>query len=164
MLIGARQILAVCLAFGLAGCFTGETPLIDDEHATAPFAKIFFWIEGDTDLAIAVRLGKTYFVTDGEEEYQLRFKDIGDGLLVTEMTGDSDGKVFRLYAVLRVDVASRRAFAYKARASARDEMTGLRKCESGFICIDDLNAYAALGRAAIAAGEEPADVYVFTLE
>ena len=165
MLIGVRQIFLICLAFGLAGCFTSETPLIDDDAAAAPFAKIRFAGEGEDKTSLAVRHDKSYILVEGDDLSVLRFRDYGDGLFVVELTGEADSLApIRLYAVLKVDVERGRARAYMTMSSEEDVTEGLHTCLENSMCIHDLDAYAALGRAAIAAGAEPDEVYVFTFE
>ena len=163
MIVDVRQLLAVCLVLPLAGCFTSDSPLIDDVVSTAPFAKISFRFGSDTQPMVAVRNGKVYASTGGNDPFILRFKDYGDGLFVAEMSDEDNFLPPRLYALLKVDLARGRASAYKTMSSPEDIVPGLRECSGGAVCIDDLDAYAALGRAAIAAGEEPDEVLVVHL-
>ena len=78
---------------------------------------------------------------------------------VVEVSGESDGEVTRLYALIEVDLAANEARAYKAVGASADAGPGLRECDDGMICIDSLNAFVAHAQAAIDAGAEPDAAY-----
>ena len=164
-MIAARAVLAACISLALAGCFTSEEPLIDEESAAAPNETITFRADSDDETATGVRDGSEYVVQSPDgHELRLRFREIAEETFVVELTDEQDGEVLRLYGVLAVDIAAGRAAAYKAFASPADLGPGLRECPGDTICIDDFDAYAALGLAEIAAGAEPSAVYEITVE
>jgi hypothetical protein len=159
-------ILAVIfLAAGLAGCFTSDKDLIGDADSATPFTKITFAEQNAKERTTATRTGKVYVAKQKDGSLTLRFKAVGTDLFLTEMSGrDKNGKVERLYALLKLDRATNTATTYKAIASKEDIGPGLRDCKDGTVCIDDLNAYLALAKAALAAGGKPDATYKVTLE
>jgi len=160
-----RAILAtITLALGLAGCFTSDKPLFTDAEATAPFMKIAFAEQGSKDTTSMTRTGKAYVSKKKDGTLTLRLKQIEGDLYVAELAGDKDGAVQRLYAILQLDRAAKTATTYKAVAAKTDIGPGLRDCKDSTVCIDSLDAYIALGKAAIAAKAKPDTVYRVTLD
>lgn len=154
------------LAAGLAGCFTADEPLLNEANTIAPYERITFQAEDDNELTTLVREGSAYRAVDEDETLFVRFMQLDPPeLYVVEVSGESGpGEVTRLYAMLRVDFANKRAEAFKAVAMDGDTGPGLRACDDDTVCIDDLDAYVALGKAAIDAGDAPQVTYSITVE
>ncbi len=149
-------------AFGLAGCFTSDRPLFGDDQAVAPYARITFAEHNSPeDKTTVTRAGKAYVGKIDNGTMTLRFLPVGDDLYVAESTAEQQGKTQRLYAVVRLDAKKNRAMAYKAMAHDGDAGPGLVACGDNMdmVCIEDVAAYEALARAAIAAGAEPDTIY-----
>jgi hypothetical protein len=153
--------LAIPLAMALGGCFISETPLIGAEEAVFPFETISYKQGNEEKPAELVRDGDTYVIPDpeGKVRVEVRFKDLGDGLYLAQMSGEEDGKLSILYAVLKVDFDKKTAESYKAVGKDEFVREGLRKCGDGSLCIDNLDVYLDLARSAIAAGEQPDITY-----
>lgn len=161
----AKQILAaMLLAVGLAGCFTSDKSLIGDADAVTPYARITFGEQNAKERTTLTREGKAYLAKHKDGTLTVRFKAVEGDLYVVELSTAKDGKVERLYALLKLDKATNTATTYKAVAGKGDIGPGLRDCKDGTICIDDLAAYVALGKAAIASGAKPDATYKVTLE
>jgi hypothetical protein len=160
--------ITLAAALGLAGCFTSDAPLFTDDQAAAPYAKITFAEAGSPeDATTLTRDGKTYVARLEEGTMTMRFMALGDDLYLAESAGEQDGRIERLYAVLKLDTAQNEALAYLVMAKDKDVGPGLPKCqrdEMDAICIADVNAYVALAKAAIAAGEKPDTTYSVTLK
>jgi hypothetical protein len=161
-----RAILAtIALALGLAGCFTSDKSLIGDADAVTPYAKITFGEQGSKDLTTLTRSGKAYIAKKKDGTLTIRLKPVDPDLYLVEMSGnDKNDKIARLYALLKLDKATSTATTYKAVAEKTDVGPGLRSCNDGAVCIDDLNAYLALAKAAIASGAKPDTTYALKLE
>ena len=158
-------LAAVLLALGLAGCFISDKPLIGDADAVTPFNKITFGEPGSKEPTTVTRTGKAYVARQKDGTLTLRFKSVDTDLYLAEMSGTGkDGKVQRLYALVKLDRAANTAATYKAVASKDDIGPGLRDCKESTVCIDDLNAYITLAKAAIAAGGKPDGTYSVKLE
>jgi hypothetical protein len=155
-------------ALGLAGCFTSDQPLFSDSQAVAPYAKITFAENSSPeDTTTVTRQGKSYVAKLENGTMTMRFMPLGDDLYLAETAGEQDGTVQRLYAVLKLDKAQGLALAYKVMAQDEDVGPGLPKCkrdDMDAICIEDVNAYAALAKAAIAANAKPDTTYKVTLQ
>jgi hypothetical protein len=153
---------------GLGGCFTGDQPLFTDEQAVAPYTTITFTEHSSPgDKTILTRDGKAYVAKIDGGSMTLRFMPIEDDLYLTESAAEQDGKTMRLYAVVKLDANNRTATAYKAMAGEHDSGPGLTACkreDADMVCVDDVNAYVALAKAAIASGGKPDMVYDVTLE
>lgn len=161
-------LLIIGAALGLAGCFTSDHQLITDDQATAPYARITF-AEQDSpdDRTTLTRQGKTYVARVDDSTITMRFRSFGDDLYLAESTSEEDGKVQRLYAVLKLDPAQNLALAYKATAHDSDVGPGLPACkrdDMDMVCIEDVDAYVALARAAIAAGAPPETTYTVSFK
>ena len=158
----------VLAAFGLAGCFTSDTPLFTDDQATAPYATITFAeANSPEDKTTLSREGKAYVAHLDDGTVTMRFLPLGDDLYLAESSGDQGGKVMRLYAVVKLDKAQNLALAYKAMAKDDDVGPGLPNCKRDDIdgiCIEDVNAYVALAKAAIAKGTEADTTYSVSFE
>ena len=69
--------------------------------------------------------------------------------------------------MVKLDAAKHLAMTYKTVAHDSDIGPGLPACQADkkdTICIEDVNAYVALAKAAIAAGGKPDTTYDVTLE
>ena len=156
----ARQIAAAAVAIGLAGCFTAEEPLLTDANSVAPYEQITFRERNSDDTSTLIRDGKVYLAVGDETNLSMRFMPLAEAdWYVAEVSGETDGGVTRLYALLNVDLAANEARTYKAIGASADAGPGLRECDEGMICIDSLDAYVANARAAIDAGAEPDATY-----
>jgi hypothetical protein len=160
--------ITLLAAFGLAGCFTSDKPLFTDDQAAAPYAKITFAEEGSPeDKTTMTREGKAYVADLDDGTMTLRFMPLGDNLYLTESTGEEDGKLLRLYAVVQLDPAQNVAMAHKVMAADSDIGQGLPNChrqDMDMVCIENVDAYVALAKATIAAGTKPDTTYNVTLE
>ena len=161
---GIRLFVAVLMAVGLAGCFTADAPLFDDDSAATPYERISF-TTGD-EAGTLERQGASYLAVSEDEPLHVRFMQLDrPNVYVVEMSGEGDeGETLRLYGILRVDAAAGTADLFNAIADQGDVGPGLRACEDDTICVDNLDAFVALGLAAIDAGEDPALTYQFTAE
>ena len=164
-----RTLFIILLAaLGLAGCFTSTKPLFTDDQAVAPYAKITFVKHGSTDDKVALtRHGKAYVTKTKDGTMTMRFMPLGDALYLAESTAEMKGKSMRLYGVVKLDTAKKLATTYKTYARDGDIVPGLTACEKGktdTVCIEDIDAYVALAKAAIAAGGKPDMTYDVTLE
>ncbi len=161
-------IISLLAALGLAGCFTSDKPLISDDQAAAPYAKITFAEQGSPeDKTTLTREGKAYVTHTDDGSMAMRFLPLGDDLYLAESTGEQKGAILRLYAVLKLDAANGTAVTYKAMAGDGDSGTGLTSCnrqDMDMVCIEDVNAYVALAKAAIATGAKPDATYSVTFE
>lgn len=162
-------MLAILLAaLGLAGCFTSDKPLFTDDQAPAPYAKITFAEQGSPeDKTTLTREGTRYLARIDDGTMTMRFMALGDDLYLAETSAEEDDKVERLYAVLKLDTAQNVALAYKVIAADDDVGPGLPKCtreDMDAICIEDVDAYVALAKAAIAAGTETELTYSVSFE
>ena len=160
--------IVLLAALGLAGCFTSDEPLITDETATAPYAKITFAEEGSPkDKTTFVREGKAYVAKTDSGTVTMHFKALGDDLYLAQSAGEQDSKILRLYALIKLDPKKHLAMTYKSMAGEGDAGPGLPNCrrdDMDAICIEDVDAYVALAKAAIAAGAKPDTTYNVTFE
>ena len=134
----------------------------------APYAKITFSEEGSPeDKVTLTREGKAYVAKTKDGALTMRFMAAGDDLYVAESATEHEGQTVRLYGVVRLDAAKHQALTYKTMARAGDIGPGLPACTPGktnSVCIEDVDAYVALAKAAIAAGAKPDTIYDVTLE
>lgn len=153
--------LAIPLAMVLSGCFISEQPLIGAADAVFPFQTMTYKQGNEEKPAELRRDGDAYIIPDpeGKVRVEVRFKDLGDGLYLAQMSGEENGKLSILYAVLKVDFDKKIAESYKAVGKDEFVREGLRKCGDGSLCIDNLDVYLDLARSAIAAGEKPDVTY-----
>jgi hypothetical protein len=153
--------LAIPLAMALGGCFISEKPLISAEEAVFPFETVTYKQPNDDTPEKLVRQGDSYVITaaDSSATVEVRFKDLGDGLYLAQFSGNENGKISILYAVLKVDFDKKTAESYKAVGKDEFVREGLRNCGDGTLCIDNLDVYLDLARSAIAAGEQPDVTY-----
>ena len=160
--------ITLLAALGLAGCFSSAKPLFTDDQAVAPYAKIAFVQHGSTDDKTALtRQGKAYVTKTKDGTTTMRFMPLGDDLYLAESTAETEGKSMRLYGVVKLDPAKKVATTYKTYARDGDMVPGLTACEAGktdTLCIEDIDAYVALAKAAIAAGGKPDMTYDVTLQ
>ena len=166
----ARHLLLVVLVgLGLTGCFTADKSLIPDSKAVTPYAKLTFNEKGSPEDRTTMQREGTAYVGTGDNgaKVAMRFMPVGDNLYLTEVSGETDGQLTRLYALLKFDAAAKVATIYKSVAGKADGGAGLPHCQRqdmDMVCIEDVNAYIALAKAAIAAGEEPVSTYEVKLE
>jgi hypothetical protein len=153
--------LAIPLAMALGGCFISEQPLIGAGEAVFPFETLSYKQGSEEKPAELVRDGDTYVIPDpeGKVRVEVRFKELGDGLYLAQMSGEEDGKLSILYSVLKVDFDNKTAESHKAVGKDEFVRDGLRKCGESTLCIDNLDVYLDLARSAIAAGEKPDVTY-----
>ncbi len=160
--------LSLLTAFGLAGCFTSDQPLVTDDKAVAPYAKIVFAEQGSPDdKTTLTREGKAYVTKSEDGKMTMHFMALGDDLYLAESAGDQDGAVIRLYAVVKLDAKKGLAMAYKVMGQDSDIGPGLTHCkpdDSDVVCIEDVDAYVALAKAAITAGAKPDTTYKVSLQ
>lgn len=157
-----RALLPVAFLLTLAGCYTSDKPLILGSTADFPFTS-FSYTDGDTPMTF-VRSAAGYVLDppNPEGEVVLLLRKLPSGHYLAQLMGQgSDGKTAYLYSVVKLDIAGKTAETYRSVRKDEDVGPGLRDCEEGTICIDDLNAYIAKGEASIAAGEEPDTTYEF---
>ena len=155
----------VLAAAGLAGCFTADEALLSDANSVAPYERITFHEKGSADASTLVRQGKAYVAESEDETVVMRFMPLDrPDWYVAEVTGDDDGEITRLYAIVKVDFTKRIADTYKAVAEDDDAGPGLRACKDYMVCIDDLAAYIKHAEQAIDAGAEPDGTYEITVE
>jgi hypothetical protein len=159
-----KALVGLVLTFGLAGCFTSERSLISDSEAAAPYERITFQTEDDSEIITGLREGSAYVLQEQETDMALRFLDTGDDIYVVEVTGVDGGNIVRLFGALKIDFDAGTATAYKVMGEEQDVGPGLRQCNDNSVCIEDLDAYVALARAEIASGADPAGVYIITVK
>lgn len=160
-MIAARMLFAAILTIGLSGCFTSDTPLISGEDADFPFETIVYQVPDDDTPIQLVHQGDAYLViaTDSDDRSKLRLMDIGDGLYFAQAQEEKGGEILTLYSVLKVDLEMKRVESHLALGKDEYATKGLRQCDDGNLCIDDLDVYLDLARTAIAAGNEPDVIY-----
>jgi hypothetical protein len=154
------------LSVGLAGCFTSETPLLNDANSVAPYAKIAFRDEHSSDLTTLAREGKAYVSDTSDGRVTMRFMptDRSDWFVAQASgPGVTADKIDLFYAVLRIDLANHRAYAFKSIGDTSDVGPGLRACGDG-ICIDDVAAYVTRAEASADAGHAADATYVIDVE
>jgi hypothetical protein len=156
------------LSLGLAGCYTADAPLLTEANSVAPFAKISFREQGAKDLSVLTREGSAYTIPseDGTGKLTLRFMATNrPNWYVAQASAPPSGTPLDLlYAVVRVDLAKREAYSYRALATDPKETgPGLRLCND-LICIDDVNAYVASALAFADRGGAPDATYEIMVE
>ena len=153
-------LLPILFAVGLAGCFLSDGPLIDPQKAVFPYERIVYKEETSDDQLVLVHQGDAYLPSgrDSDANVGIRFLPVGDNLYLAEVKGVSDGKATYLHAILAVDPDKKTARSYAAVGDEKDAAPGLRACHDD-ICIDDVAAYVARAKAAIAAGGDPDAIY-----
>lgn len=158
----ARLGFLAILALVLSGCFTSQTPLILAEDADFPFETIVYREIDDDTLLTMRHIGDAYTIEtpENDERLEVRLQDIGAGLYLAQASGMENEEDYILYSVLKVDLENKIAESFLALAEDDLVTDGLRRCDDGAICIDDVNAYIDLARSAIATGDEPNVTYV----
>jgi len=160
-------LLAVaCAPLALSGCFTAEQAWLTDANSVAPYQTITFQESDSTDVNVLNRAGSAYLYSDDDVTLAMRFMPLPGRTdwYVVEVSGEDEGDIARLYAVLKVDLTAMTGSTYLAVAGEDDTGPGLRECEDMMVCIDDLEAYVAHATAAIDAGAEPVAVYAITVQ
>jgi len=153
---------AAGLSLVLAGCYTAEDSVID--QGVTPYETITFTADGDDDPSVLTRSGDGYVTQQEDVTLTMRFAEIGTDIYVVETTGSDGDQVMRLYGGVRLFPEAGRAEAYRMMADEADAGPGLRPCGDDGLCIDDLDAFARLILADIAAGADPMEVYDVTLD
>ncbi|HET7718049.1 MAG TPA: hypothetical protein VFK86_20670 [Bauldia sp.] len=159
-----RLLLASAFCLGLSACFTSPDPLVGAADAVFPFERLVFREQSlPDDRQTMTREGDAYtYRTDESEERAalVRFREVGANLYVAQMEVTEGGKVERLYAFLRADLAARRVDSYAAvKPDDFVAQPGLSICDTS-VCIEDLDAYVAYGKALIDSGRPPDVQYV----
>ena len=164
-----RILVALVALVGLSACYTSENALVSDDDAVTPFAKItFLGKPGESkpdDKPIAfTRDGKAYVTTGDDGEMSLRLKPVEGNFYVAQLSGQGgDGKTEYLYGYIRIDLAAKVADVWRMVGTKDDVRPGLRECKDA-VCIDDLAAYVAYGKEAVAAGSPPDSSFVIEVE
>jgi hypothetical protein len=161
--------LVFAAAFGLAGCYSADKPLLTDANSVAPYAKISFHdvTTGPSDGGTMTRTGTAYTLTDKDgSQLTLRFMATDrPNWYVAQMTAPPSGfGLDLLYAVVRVDPAKRQAQSFRAFATDPKVITPGHHLCNDLICIDDVKAYASQAIAYADMGGTPDVVYEITLE
>ncbi len=160
--------MTALVALGLAGCFTADEPMVSDDQAVAPYGKITFWqADSPEDKTEFAREGKAYVAQTDDSTIALRFRDLGGDLYLAEVTGDRDGKIIRLYSLVKLDTAANTAATYKSVAEDSDARPGMTPChreDIDAICIENMDAYIAFARKAIDDGAKPDTTYQVKFE
>jgi hypothetical protein len=146
-----RILLAVLALIGLSACYTSDKPLVTDADSVTPFQKITFYNQEDNKpLAFAVD-GKQYVSHGPDGDAFLRLKATEGDYYVAQLTGGSGDTLQILFGYMRIDPSHTSADLWKIIGTKDDARPGLRECKDG-ICVDDLNAYIAYAKEAIAGG------------
>ena len=153
------------LSAGLSGCYTAATPLLDDTNSVAPYATISFRDEHSAETTTLSRVGHSYAANSSDGRITMRFMatDRPDWY-VAEAGGPGVATATRslFYAVVRVDLASNRAYTYQSIGTAPDAMPGTHVCGQD-VCIDDVKAYVASAEATGDRGRIPDATYVISV-
>ena len=164
-----RWILAIFAAVSLSGCFTAKTPLVTDENAVAPYARISFaTTKNPDDWKTLPREGKAYVGQDKDgKRFELRLRPFDDNFYLAQASASINGQDYSLYAFVKVAEDKKTAVAYRAIADVKvDAGSGLAVCKQGntdVICIEDVGAYLQLAKAAEKAGRKDME-YLLKLE
>jgi hypothetical protein len=114
---------------------------------------------------VLTRADKAYIAKQKDGTLTVRLKTVDPDVYLVEMSApDKNGKIQRLYALLKLDRATNTATTYKSVGDKKDVGPGLRQCPESTICIDDVNAYLALAKAAMTSGAKPDTTYKVKLE
>lgn len=148
-----RFLLAALAVVGLTACYTSDKPLISDDDGVTPFEKITFINEKDASSKpiTFVHDGKSFLSHSDDGDARLHLKPVEGDYYVAQMSSDGGDGPQVLYAYMRIDVPNKVADMWRMFGTKADVRPGLRECKDA-ICIDDLNAYIAYGKEAIAAG------------
>ena len=158
-------LAGVALSVGLAGCFTADKPLLTEANSVAPYAKITFREQHANETTTMIRAGTAYTSPSSDGPITTRFMATDrPNWYVAEVSGPTDpGGPKVLYGIVRVDIANKRADAFKTVGDAKDVKPGLRSCND-IICIDDLKAYIASAEAYADGGAAPDATYDISVE
>ncbi len=157
-----RLMLAALAMTGLAGCYSSETPLIEDADSVAPFSKLTFIVEDDQPMEFT-RDGNHFFVEDGDEITTLHLKPVENNDYVAQLKGEQPDQL--LYGYLRIDAEAKKASLWGNVASMGEEDTpaDMKPCASGTgLCIESIDSYLAHVRPMLS--EEPESVFDITFE
>jgi hypothetical protein len=158
MRMAALAVVSV-LSAALVGCFTADRPLLTDANSVAPYRIISVREEHSAEVRTLTRNGNAYAMVTTGGPVAVRFMalDRSDWYVVQASgTPLAEGAPGLFYAVVRIDLAAHRAYAFKSIGNALDVTLGLHACGAA-ICIDDLAAYAA-GAEVFADANRAADV------
>jgi hypothetical protein len=156
---------AAIALLALAGCYTADKPMISDENAATPYAKITFKARGEDDAPTVLTLAGRHYVARVEDtDVMLRFLALPKAnWFVAEMSATDGGEEARLYGLINVADDAKTAYGYATVGGPKDAGPGLRACKDG-ICIDDLDAYVRHANAIVDAGARPDVTYDITVE
>lgn len=157
-----RLMLAALVMTGLAGCYSSETPLIEEADSVAPFSKITFMADND-DPAAFTREGNHFFMQDGQEITTLHLKPVENNDYVAQLKGEKPGEL--LYGYLRIDTEAKKASLWGNVAPMEDEdiPADMKPCSSGSgLCIESIDSYLAHVRPMLS--EDPETVFDITFE
>jgi hypothetical protein len=159
-------VATALLTAGLAGCYTAEQSWLDDGNSVAPYQTITFQEADSDEVNVLTRDGMAYTMTTEEAPLTLRFMPLANraNWYVVEVSGEENGEVMRLYAILEADLAAGTASTYASIADDEDVSAGLSKCQDVMVCIDDLDAYIAKAVAIADSGAGPDTVYAITAQ
>jgi hypothetical protein len=163
-----RLLVALVALIGLSACYTSDNALVSDDDAATPFEKITFLGKpgeakpDDKPIAFA-REGKAYLTKGDSGDMWLRLKPVEGDFYVAQLSGEGDGKTEYLYGYIRIDAAAKVADVWRSVGTKEDARPGLRECKDA-VCIDDLAAYIAYAKEAVAAGSAPDSSFVIEVE
>lgn len=157
-----RLLLAAAITLALSGCFTSTRPLVTDDTGVAPYATLTFDNGRDDPVVFTREAGHYVTTTKESESVYLHLLPVEDDLFVGQLAGPrSGGGLQYLYGYMRLDPAGGVAEIWRSTGRESDVRPGLSQCD-GMICIDDLDAYIAYGREAVAEGLPPDTTYAVT--
>lgn len=160
MFLRASVLLVTALI--LAGCYKSDTSLIADRDLATPYPSITYRETGSNDEPMSLtRVGKLYRADD-DPNTTMRFLEVEPNWYLVELGGvDNENKPEFLYGYLNVDPDGRAARLYSSVADgATPPAAGMHECGDS-VCVDNIDAYVAAARAAVAAGAEPDTTYQF---
>lgn len=160
-----RFVLAALAVAALSACYTSKSALIGDDAVT-PYTKMtFVGRDGDGEAVVFEKDG-TGYLTRGEngQEVRLHLQAVEGDYYVAQLSGPPEeaGPQF-LFGYLRIDPVAKTAETWHSLGTAADVRPGLSLCDD-VICIDDLAAYIAYAKEAVAAGAAPDNTFDVTLE
>lgn len=164
------RCVAIVLALAsasLAGCFVSKGPLIADDEADFPYAKIVYSEQGSSKATTIVHQGSAYLMQPmrSDSDGHVRLHKVADDLYLAQLDFVENDQPHYLYGLLKVDLAAKTVASYKSMAGDADKELGpgLSHCNEADVqqvCIDRLDAYVDYARKAIAAGVKPDTVYM----
>lgn len=163
-----RLALAALAFAALAGCYTSDKPLITDADSVADYSRITFKDASSDDKPASFTREGAHYTTESEgNTVELRLKRIEGDYYIAQMSNpkpaDGENGAQILYGYLHLDVAGKKAETWRTYGTKDDVQPGLRICND-VICIDDLNAYIAYAKKAVADGGKPDTVFTLEVE